>query len=143
MRQHGAIDPLRPQNIDVVLLGELLRGESLGRAEHHVTGIVNEYIDAGALGDDLFDGGVGRSLGLDVELDRADVGAGERGKFGGVLRVAAGDIAHGRIDGVAGAAESFGGQAAETAGSAGDEDDLGHDEFLSFFSRGEGVGLVG
>ena len=93
MRQHGAIDPLRPQHIDVVLLGELLRGERLGRAEHHMAGIVDEDIDAAALGDDLLDGSVGRSLGLDVELDRADVGAGERGEFGGVLGVSAGGIA--------------------------------------------------
>ena len=78
---------------------------------------------------------VGRSLGLDVEFDRADVGAGERGEFGGVLGVAADDIAHGRIDGVAGAAESVGGQAAKTAGRAGDEDDLGHDGLLSLFAR--------
>jgi len=36
-----------------------------------VAGVVDEDIDAAALGDDLLDGSVGRSLGLDVELDRA------------------------------------------------------------------------
>jgi hypothetical protein len=51
-----------------------------------VAGIVDEDIDAAALGDDLLDGSVGRSLGLDVELDRADVGAGERNRAPAIKR---------------------------------------------------------
>jgi hypothetical protein len=46
VRQRGAIDPLRTQYVDVVLLDELIRGESFGRAEHHVSGIVDDDIKA-------------------------------------------------------------------------------------------------
>ncbi len=84
-----------------------------------------------ALADDLLDRGVGGRLGLHVEFDRR---GGRRrrearlGHLGGILRVAAGDVAHRGVDGVAGLGEGFGGQAAEAAGGAGDEDDLlGHD----------------
>ena len=98
-----------------------------GRAEHHVPGIVDDHVDAAALGDDLLDRGVGRWLRLHVELDGAQIDAVAcrgRGHLGGIRRVAAGDVAHRGVDGVAGLGERFGGQAAEAAGSAGDEDDL-------------------
>ena len=47
VRQGGAVDPLRAEHVDVVLLGELLGREGLGRAEHHVAGVVDDDVDAG------------------------------------------------------------------------------------------------
>ncbi len=52
-----AIDAVGAEHVDVILLGELLGRECLGRAEHHVSGIVDD-VDPTALGDDLIDGGI-------------------------------------------------------------------------------------
>jgi hypothetical protein len=45
------------------LLGVLLGGEGLGRAEHHMARVVYDDVDAAAFGDDFVDGRVGRTLG--------------------------------------------------------------------------------
>src|SRR5712671_1686583 len=127
VRQDGPVDALRAEHVDVVLLRELLGQERLGRAEHHVTRIVDQHVDLAALGHDLLDRHIDRRLGLNVELDRAQVDAialRGLGHLGRVLGVAASDIAHRGVDGVSGLGERFGRQAAEAAGSAGDENDL-------------------
>ncbi len=135
MRQDGPVDALRAEHVDVVLHRELLGQERLGRAKHHVTGVVDQHVDFAAVGHDLPDRGIDGRLGLNVKLDRAKVDAialRGLGQLGGVLGVAASDVAHGGINGVSGFGERFGGQAAEAAGSASDENDLlTHDEISS------------
>jgi hypothetical protein len=140
VRQHGAIDPLRPQHINVVLLGELLRGVNASAGPNiiwlalwmktsmrpHSAMIFSTAALAEA--SDWTSSSIGRmSVPASAESSAAFL----------ALRPVTS-----RIDGVAGAAESLGGQAAKTAGSARDEDDLGHDGSPSFFARGEGVGWV-
>ncbi len=140
MRQHRAVDALRAENVHVVLLGKLLGRERLGRAKHHVSGVMDHHIDAAAFRDDLIGGGVGGWFRLYVEFDRAQIDAvacGGRGHLGCILRVAAGDVAHRGVYGVPGSRERLGGQAAEAAGRAGDEDDG------LFGSRGVGNVCVG
>ncbi len=34
------------EHVDIVLLGELLRRERFRRAEHHVTGVMNQHVNA-------------------------------------------------------------------------------------------------
>jgi hypothetical protein len=92
-----------------------------------VTRIVDQHVDLAALGHDLLDRHIDRRLRLNVELDRAQVDAialRGLGHLGRVLGVAASDVAHRGVDGVSGLGERFGHQAAEAAGSTGDENDL-------------------
>jgi hypothetical protein len=51
MRQHGAIDALRAQYVDVIELSKLFRREGFRRSEHHVAGIMDQHIDPPLLGD--------------------------------------------------------------------------------------------
>ena len=126
MRQHRTVDALRAEHVDVILLGELLWCEGFRRAKHHVAGVMDHHVDPAAFRDDLLGGGVGRLFRLHVEFDRAQIDAlvsGNRGHLGGILGVAAGDVAHRGVDGVPGSGERLGGQAAKATGCAGDEDD--------------------
>jgi len=102
-----------------------------------VTGIVDEDIDPAAVGNDLLDRSVSGLVRLDVELDRADVGAVNLCQLRRVLRVAARDVTHRCVDGVAGAAERFGGHSAKAAGRAGDEDDRLRHFKIPFVSFGK------
>lgn len=49
-RQDRAVDALGAEHVHVTLLGELLGREGLDRAEHHVTGVVDDDIDLAAFG---------------------------------------------------------------------------------------------
>jgi hypothetical protein len=121
------VHALSAEHVDVVLLRKLLWLERFGGTEHHVTSVVDQHVDLAAIGDDLLDRRVNRRLGLDIELDRANVEAVPLrgfGHFGRVLGVAAGDITHGCVDGISRLGERLGRQAAEAARSAGDENDL-------------------
>jgi hypothetical protein len=109
------------------LLAVLLGGEGLGRAEHHMARVVYDDVDAAAFSDNLFDGRVGRGLGLHIELDGAEVDAVARrhlSHLGDALGVAPCDVAHRGVDGVPDLCQGLGGQTAKAARSAGDEDDL-------------------
>jgi len=132
MRKRRAIDPLRAQNVDVVLLDELFRGEGLGGSEHHVSGVVDDDIEATDLLQDLGDACFRRTVGLDIQLDGAQVEAlclGPCGGFGDARRVTALGLAHRSVDGMAGLGQGAGGHEAEARRGAGDEDDLlGHDD---------------
>ena len=75
VRQRGAVEALRAEHVDVVELGQLLRGERLGRTGDHVARVVHDYVEAALLGEDGGDGRVGRLLRRDVELDGAQVDA--------------------------------------------------------------------
>ncbi len=112
VRQGGAIDPLGAEHVDVIELGELLRREGLGGAEHHVAGIMHDDVDAAVRGEDRGNAGVDRLLRADVELDGAKIDAVASGiafDVGDLRRVAARGLAHGRVDGVACLSERFGG----------------------------------
>jgi hypothetical protein len=52
---------------------ELFGCESLGRTEHHVSGIVDDYIEPSALRDDRLNRRVHRFLRCDIELDGTEV----------------------------------------------------------------------
>src|SRR5260370_1711868 len=69
MGQHRPVHPLGAHYIDVVELGELLGREGFGRAEDHVSGVMDQHIDATTLPDDLADRGVNRILRKYVQLD--------------------------------------------------------------------------
>lgn len=132
VRKRGAVDPLRAEHVLVVELGELLGREALGRSECHVAGVVHDHVEVAVPLEDGRDGGIDRRLGSDVELEGvqihgpvARVGCG-RGHLG---RVAPGRLAHARVDRVARVSQRVGRQASETAGSAGDQDDVLHDGF--------------
>src|ERR1700733_12627295 len=89
--------------------------------------VVYDDVDAAAFSDDLFDGRVGRGLGLHIELDGAEVDAVARrylSHLGGVLGVAPCNVAHRGVDGVPDLCQGLGGQTAKAARSAGDEDHL-------------------
>jgi hypothetical protein len=132
LRQDRTIHPLRAEHIDVVELCQLLGRERLGRAEHHVPRIVHDHVDATMVGDDPGDRAVDRVLGQHVKLDASQIDSvllRERRDLGDLRRVAARGFAHRGVDGVAGLGKSLGGQTAEAAGSARDEDDLGHVPF--------------
>jgi hypothetical protein len=75
VRQDGPVDALRAEHVDVVLHRELLGQERLGWPKHHVTRIVDQHVDLAALGHDFLDRRIDRRLGLNVELDRAQVDA--------------------------------------------------------------------
>ena len=111
MRKRRAIDPLRTQNVDVVLLNELLRGEGLGGAEHHVSGVVYDDIEATGVLQDLGNACFGRTVGLNIQLDGAQVEAlclGPCGGFGDARRVTALGLAHRGVDGMAGLGQGAG-----------------------------------
>ncbi len=58
MGQRGTVDPLRAEDVDVVLLTELFRREGFRRAEHHVAGVVDDNVETAGVGDDAGDAGV-------------------------------------------------------------------------------------
>jgi hypothetical protein len=99
-----------------------------------VAGVVDEHIDAVALGHDLADCSVHRILRKYVQLDGPQtdpVLLREGGDPGDLRSVPLGGLAHGGVHGVARLGEGLGGQAAEAAGRAGDEYDLAHEVFPS------------
>jgi len=103
-----------------------------------VAGVVDDDIEAAAVGDDLRDRRVDGSLRGDVELEGAQVEAVLDGVFvqpGDLGRVAAQRFAHAGIDRVAGMGQGAGGQQAEAARGAGDDDDVFH-ECVSFTKMG-------
>lgn len=55
------------------MLTELFRREGFRWAEHHVAGVVDDDIETTGIGDDVGDGGVGRCVGLHVQLDAAQI----------------------------------------------------------------------
>jgi hypothetical protein len=73
VRQCRAIDPLRAQHVDVVLLDELIRGEGFGRAKHHVPGIMDDDIEAAGVLQDMRNARLGRAVRLDIQFDGAEV----------------------------------------------------------------------
>ena len=132
MRQRRPVDPLGAQNVDVILLHELIRGEGFGRAEHHMPGVVDDDVQTVRIGEDRGDAGLRGSVGLNVELDGAKIRllfgrpAGESSDLGGVTPPR---LTHGSVDGVTRQSEELGGHQAEARRGAGDEDDLlGHDD---------------
>jgi hypothetical protein len=106
MRQSSAVHPLCPEHVDVIKGGKLFGGECLGRAEHHVTGIVDDDVEAPVLIHDRGDGGLHRDIGLNIHLDdpqREVLASGQRSNVRGVLRVPAADGPHPGNDRVTGA----------------------------------------
>jgi hypothetical protein len=105
-----------------------------------MAGIVDDDIEAALIGDNPGDTGYNRGVGGDIEFDRAQIDVivpGEFSRIGDGRSVAAFRCAHAGIDGMAGLGEGAGGKSAETAGSAGDDNDLlAHDPIPS----GIGVG---
>jgi ribosomal protein S18 acetylase RimI-like enzyme len=75
VRESGAVDALGAEHIDVVDVGQLLGCVGLERPEHHVTGVVEDDVEASALIDDAGDAGVAGVLGRDVQLHGPEVDA--------------------------------------------------------------------
>jgi len=93
--------------------------------EHHVSGVVDDHVEAAGLLDDCGDRVVDRRLVGDIHLDRAqgDVVLGCVGPGIGVgLQVAAGQVPHPGVDDVACFGECSNGEGAEAAGGPGDDD---------------------
>jgi hypothetical protein len=134
-RQRGAVHALGAEDVNVILLDILVGRERLGGAEHHVPGIVDDHVEPARIGEDMGDRCFRRCVGLDVELDGAEVRlllGGPLRDLGDLGRIATLGLAHRSIDNVAGLGERAGGHKAEARGRAGDEDDmLGHVEVLS------------
>jgi hypothetical protein len=129
MRQHGTIDALGAQHVDVIEFGILFRRKSFGRTEHHVAGIVDQHIDPPLFGDHLLDGSVDRVLGLHVEFECAQVDVvfpRERRHLLHVCRIACRRLPHRAVDDVARSGDSLGGEAAKAAGRAGDQNNFSH-----------------
>lgn len=126
MRQHRAVHPLRAEDVDVVELGELLGGERLRRAVHHVAGVVQHHVEVTVLVDDpAYCGGDGLAR-LHVEFERAQVDP----IRGGVLchridlcGIVPGGAPHRCVDSVTGRGQRLSAEPAESAGRTGDEDD--------------------
>ena len=104
-RERDAVDALRAEHVHVVEFRVLFRGERLGRAEHHVAGVVDQRVQATALAQDRRNGCLDRGLGLHVQLDGAQIHAGlrrarlERPRL---RDIALGDVAHAGVDSVSG-----------------------------------------
>jgi hypothetical protein len=62
MRQRRAIDTLGAEHVGVVDVVHLFWGERLGRTCHHVSGVVDDHVEAPLFFDDRRDGGVNRLL---------------------------------------------------------------------------------
>src|SRR6185369_6371242 len=56
--QHGAVDALGREHVDVVELGELVGGEGFGGAEDHVAGVVHHDVEVAVPVQDVGDGRV-------------------------------------------------------------------------------------
>src|SRR6267143_6767702 len=69
LRQSCAVYTLRAQDVDVIQLRELFGRESFGWTKNHVSGIVNDHVEATVLGNDLLDGCVTGFLRRNVEFD--------------------------------------------------------------------------
>jgi hypothetical protein len=129
VRQDRPVDPLGRQHVRVVDGRDLLDGERLGGAEHHVSGVVDDDVDAARFGQDCRDRGVDRALIADVHLDRAQLDvvlAGVVDRVRDSLGILACRTADAGVDGVPGVGEVPGRAGSEAAGGPGDDDGLGH-----------------
>lgn len=118
MRQHGAQDVGRAEDVGGELRLDLLAAALLDGAGEDVAGVVDEDVDAGGLREDGGDGGGERRVtGGDVEVVGEGAARLQVGEVGGV--------AVGGDDGVAVLQGGQGQFAAEAGGAAGDEPDFG------------------
>src|SRR6185437_5136125 len=67
------VHSLRAQDVDIIQLSELFGRESFGRTKNHVSGVVNDHVEATVLGNDLLDGCVTRFLRRNVQFDGTQV----------------------------------------------------------------------
>ena len=127
VRKRRPIDPMGPEDVDVVHLGHLLGRERLGGAQHHVTGVVDDHVDALRLIDDPLDRAFDRPFLADVQLERPQIqaiGLGVGGEPLDGLRIVALRVAHARVDRVAGSAQRANAHRTEPARCTADDDDL-------------------
>ena len=54
-------------------LSELFGRESFGRTKNHVSGVVNDHVEATVFGNDLLDGCITRFLRRNVQFDGAEI----------------------------------------------------------------------
>jgi hypothetical protein len=124
-RQDGAVDALGREHVRGVGGRELHGRERLGRAEHHVPGVVDHDIEPVGVAHDRADAPLDRRVVRHVELNGPQVDA-VLPRVGGGVRggrlVPAADVAHAGVHGVAGVREGAGGHRAEAARRAGDDD---------------------
>jgi hypothetical protein len=100
---------LRAQNVYVIKLGELLWRKRFRRSESHMAGIVDDDVEAPALGDDSANAGFDGFVRDNVKLDDPQINTVFRGVLmsqhhrmrGATLR-----IPHPGIDGMTGAGQS-------------------------------------
>ncbi len=117
LRQGGAIDPLRAQDVGIVKLGQLLRREGLRWSVGRMVGTMHHHIELVVSGNNLGDCRIHGFLRGDVELDRMQIGAvlpGEGLDLGGPGRIAACRFAHRGVYRVPGSGQRVGCQSAET-----------------------------
>ena len=124
--QHGSVEPLGAEHVDVVQLGELLGSERLGGADHHVARVVHDDVDAALASKHLPHGSGDRLVGLHVELDGVQLhllARGVRPCLWRVLLVATVEVTHARVDDLSLVGERAGRECSEAAAAAADEDD--------------------
>jgi hypothetical protein len=129
MGQSGAVDTLGAEHVGVVDVGNVFWGERLGRTCHHVSGVVNDDVEAPVFFDDRCDGGVNRVLRRDVHLDRLQLYVAGRGipaELCHRIGVSASGVADAGVDVVPRVGESPGGECPEPARRSGENDDLTH-----------------
>src|SRR5439155_1306148 len=104
LRQCRTIHSLRASDVDVIQLSELFGRERFGRTKNHVSGVVNDHVEATVLGNDLLDGCVTRFLRRNVQFDGTQVDIvilGELFRLFDLWRITAPGLAHACIDSVA------------------------------------------
>jgi hypothetical protein len=102
-RERCAVYSLGAENVCVVNLSKLFRGERFGWAENHVTCIVDDYVEASRCAKNLLYGSIRRLLRTDVQLCRPKINICLGGKLPGgfdLFRIPPASLTHRRINDV-------------------------------------------